>query len=114
MWGYVRKLGGKFKMKKFQRIAALCLLAVLCLCLCACGSAKVQLKILDTEYALEDYAICIAKDREDLLNDVNTALNAQRYVSPKKWTVTPLRLSTLTPFTSPRWKRLLSPIPLRK
>ncbi len=62
-------------MKKFQRIAALCLLVCLCLCLCACGSAKVKLKILDTEYALEDYAICIAKDREDLLNDVNTALN---------------------------------------
>lgn len=62
-------------MKKFRRIAAVCLLACLCLALCACGKAKVTLKILDTEYALEDYAICIAKDNEALLDEVNAALN---------------------------------------
>ena len=33
------------------------------------------LKILDTEYANEDYAICIAKDNTDLLDQVNAALN---------------------------------------
>ena len=32
------------------------------------------LKILETEYALEDYAACIAKDNTKLLEDVNAAL----------------------------------------
>ena len=32
------------------------------------------LKILDGEYANEDYAICIAKDNTELLNQINTAL----------------------------------------
>ena len=36
--------------------------------------ANEGLKILDTEYAVEDYAIAIAKDNEDLLDKVNTAL----------------------------------------
>lgn len=35
-----------------------------------------KLKILDTSYAVEDYAICIAKDNEELLEKVNTALEA--------------------------------------
>ena len=51
---------------------------ILCICtiasLSACGSKKVQLKILDTEYAVEDYAICIAKENTDLLEKVNDAL----------------------------------------
>lgn len=51
---------------------------VLCICtiasLAACGSKKVTLKILDTEYAVEDYAICIAKENTDLLTKVNDAL----------------------------------------
>ena len=33
------------------------------------------LKILDTEYAIEDYAIAISKDNEDLLEAVDKALN---------------------------------------
>ena len=33
------------------------------------------LKILDTAYADEDYAICFAKDNTELLDKVNTALN---------------------------------------
>ena len=37
--------------------------------------ANEGLQILDTEYAVEDYAICIAKDNEELLDQVNTALN---------------------------------------
>lgn len=50
------------------------------LCLCAalftaCGNKKVTLKILDTEYVSEDYAICIAKDNTELLDKVNAALD---------------------------------------
>ena len=33
------------------------------------------LKILDTEYAVEDYAIAIAKENTELLGQINTALN---------------------------------------
>jgi polar amino acid transport system substrate-binding protein len=34
------------------------------------------LKILDTEYALEDYAIAIALENTDLLDSINDALAA--------------------------------------
>lgn len=37
-------------------------------------TANEGLKILDTSYADEDYAICIAKDNTELLDKVNTAL----------------------------------------
>lgn len=37
-------------------------------------AANEGLMILDTEYAVEDYAICINKENETLLNDVNKAL----------------------------------------
>lgn len=37
-------------------------------------AATEGLKILDGEYANEDYAICIAKENTELLNKVNTAL----------------------------------------
>lgn len=33
------------------------------------------LKILDTEYVTEDYAICVAKEKTELLDKINTALN---------------------------------------
>ena len=36
--------------------------------------SKAKLKILDTEYAKEDYAICFAKDNEELRDQVNAAL----------------------------------------
>lgn len=32
------------------------------------------LKVLDTEYAVEEYAICTSKDNSELLNDINAAL----------------------------------------
>ena len=32
------------------------------------------LKILDTEYAVEDYAIAVGKDKPELLKEINTAL----------------------------------------
>lgn len=67
-------------MKKFITL----LLAVLMVAsLAACGSnnsapadASVQLKILDSEYVTEDYAIAVAKENTDLLNNINTALTA--------------------------------------
>lgn len=37
--------------------------------------ANEGLKILDTEYAVEDYAICVAKDNEELLDKINDALD---------------------------------------
>ena len=41
----------------------------------ACGGKKdVKLTILDTEYAVEDYAICVAKENADLLERINIAL----------------------------------------
>lgn len=48
--------------------------AMLTACLSGCGSKKVTLKILDTEYANEDYAICVAKENTELLNQINAAL----------------------------------------
>ncbi len=54
-------------------LAVLMLAAVLCGCQ---AGKKTKLVILDTEYAVEDYAICISKDREDLLNDIDGALSA--------------------------------------
>ena len=76
-------------MKKFITL----LLAVLMVAsLAACGSkepapaadgsaaaepsTQVQLKILDSEYVTEDYAIAVAKENTDLLDSINTALTA--------------------------------------
>ena len=77
-------------MKKFITL----LLAVLMVAsLAACGSkneaapagsdaaaseaaSTTALKILDTEYVTEDYAIAVAKENEDLLGQINTALTA--------------------------------------
>lgn len=48
--------------------------AMLTACFSGCGSKKVTLKILDTEYANEDYAICVAKENTELLEQINDAL----------------------------------------
>ena len=60
-------------MKKF---VTLLLALAMVLSLAACGQKKTQLKILDTEYAVEDYAIAIAKENTALLDEVNAALAA--------------------------------------
>ncbi len=58
-----------------KKIIALALAIMVMMALFAgCGSEKVALKILDTEYAVEDYAICIAKENTELLEKVNAAL----------------------------------------
>ena len=58
-----------------KKIAALALVLGLVLSLAACGQKKVTLKILDTEYAVEDYAIAIAKENTELLERINTAMD---------------------------------------
>lgn len=60
-------------MKKF---VSLLLVLVMALSLAACGEKKTMLKILDTEYTVEDYAIAIAKENTGLLDQVNAALAA--------------------------------------
>ena len=58
-----------------KRIIALSLAALmLAAVLTGCGGKNVTLSILDTEYAVEDYAICIAKENTELLDKVNAAL----------------------------------------
>ena len=58
-----------------KKALALVMALAMTVCLLAgCGSKDTKLKILDTEYAIEDYAICIAKENTDLLDKVNTAL----------------------------------------
>ena len=60
---------------KLRKIMSLLLVAIMSVAvLSGCGSKKVKLQILDTEYAVEDYAICIAKENTDLLDKVNAAL----------------------------------------
>ncbi len=59
---------------KLKKILGLTLASVMALVsLTGCGQ-KVTLKILDTEYAVEDYAICVAKENTELLDNINAAL----------------------------------------
>lgn len=58
-------------MKKIIALALATMVAICCLA--GCGE-KVTLSILDTEYAVEDYAICVAKENTELLDKINTAL----------------------------------------
>ncbi|MGE4483616.1 MAG: transporter substrate-binding domain-containing protein [Oscillospiraceae bacterium] len=62
-------------MKKFSRIVVFVLALAMILSISSCSSKKVGLKILDTEYTTEDYAIAIAQENTDLLDKVDTALN---------------------------------------
>lgn len=61
--------------KNFVKIMALALVSVMMVAaLSACGGSKVALKILDTEYTVEDYAICVAKEDTELLAEIDKAL----------------------------------------
>ena len=58
-----------------KKILSLVLVLTLAVCMFAgCGSKDKKLIILDTEYAVEDYAICVAKENTDLLEKINAAL----------------------------------------
>lgn len=61
--------------KNLMKILALAAAGVMAVsALAGCGSKKVTLKILDSEYADEDYAICVAKENAELLAQINKAL----------------------------------------
>lgn len=63
-------------------LALMSAFAMLTACLAGCGETKtddnasdgVTLKILDTEYTVEDYAVCVAKENTELLDKINAAL----------------------------------------
>lgn len=57
-----------------KKIIALLLAVMMFACIFAGCSKDVKLTILDTEYAVEDYAICVAKENTELLEKMNTAL----------------------------------------
>lgn len=72
-------------MKKFKKLVPLVLALTMLLALASCASdngsgggssdnSSAKLKILETEYVVEEYAICIAKDNTELLDKVNAAL----------------------------------------
>lgn len=61
-------------MKTFSRIAAGILSCALLLGMTSCGQAKKNLKILDTAYAEEEYAMAISKDNEGLKAAIDQAL----------------------------------------
>ncbi len=63
--------------KNFLKIVSMVAAMVLAVgALSACGgeTSTKKLKILDTEYTVEDYAICVAKENTELLEKINTAL----------------------------------------
>ena len=64
------------RMNEMKKLMTLILALAMVLSLAACGGGKTTLKILDTEYAIEDYAICVAKENEELLGQLNEALAA--------------------------------------
>lgn len=64
------------RMNMMKKLMTLILALAMVLSLAACGGGKTTLKILETEYAVEDYAICVAKENEELLAKLNEALAA--------------------------------------
>ncbi|MBQ7039705.1 MAG: transporter substrate-binding domain-containing protein, partial [Clostridia bacterium] len=68
-----------------KKILVLVLALAMTVCvLASCGAEKVTLKILDTEYAVEDYAICVAKEDAELLEKINAALAEMEADGTKK------------------------------
>lgn len=61
--------------KNLIKVLSLTLVSVLALgMLAGCGKSKAKLQILDTEYAVEEYAVCVAKENKELLDKINAAL----------------------------------------
>ncbi len=59
-----------------KKIITLALAAMMLMtALTGCGAKQTKLTILDTEYAVEDYAVCVAKENTELLEKINTALS---------------------------------------
>ncbi len=59
-----------------KRIAAILMaIAMMSVVFVSCGKEDVKLTILDTEYTVEDYAICVAKENTELLDKINAALS---------------------------------------
>ena len=61
-------------MKKIIAILAAAATLTATLAMASCSQKKTALKILDTEYVEEDYAICVAKENDEFLGDINDAL----------------------------------------
>lgn len=61
-------------MKKILSLILVLSLCIFAFAACADETEDVTLKILDTEYAVEDYAICVAKENTALLEKINAAL----------------------------------------
>ncbi len=61
-------------MKTLNKIAAAFLSAALLIGMTSCGATKKNLKILDTAYAVEDYAMAISKENEPLKAAIDQAL----------------------------------------
>lgn len=61
--------------KNLMKVLSLALVSVLALgAIAGCGGSKTKLQILDTEYAVEEYAVCVAKENTELLDKINAAL----------------------------------------
>ena len=69
-------------MKKI--VVLLLAVAMMAVMFVSCGTEDVKLTILDTEYALEDYAICVAKENTELLENINKALAEMEADGTKK------------------------------
>lgn len=69
-------------MKKI--ISLLLVVSLMAVVLVGCGNKDVKLTILDTEYTVEDYAICVAKENTELLDKINAALKEMEEDGTKK------------------------------
>jgi len=68
-----------------KKMISLVVLVMLVVCLFSgCGADDVNLTILNTEYAVEDYAICVAKENTELLEKINAALKELESDGTKK------------------------------
>lgn len=71
-------------MKKTISLIMAAVLCVFVFAACTAQKEEAMLKILDTEYAIEDYAICVAKENTELLDSINAALKELEEDGTKK------------------------------